>query len=164
MGTRRDIRKIDNGLKDHRYVLSIALYKSFARSPAYWIDLYCKSRPNVPLKWTGVLQWSFPRQGEQVEGYAVITDWRSPTQAAEWIEARADKKIDEGWLYHSLEVDPLFKSHAIVDYVEEATKKWDKGSQTKTGSRQRFPRPPKTKTKAERFRELQKKRKAKAEW
>jgi len=163
---RRDISKIDNDLKDARYVLSVALYKSFAQSPAYWVDLYCKARSNQPMKWIGVLQWSFPRQGEVVESHVVVNDFRSPTQAAEWVEARADKKIDENWLFHSIEVDPLFKTHAIVDYVEESAKKWSKGTEPpkKVAPKQNYPKPPKPKTKAERFQELQKKRRAKAEW
>lgn len=167
MGTRRDISKIDEDLKGARYVLSVALYKSFARSPAYWVDLYCKPKPNQPLRWVGVLQWGFPRQGEKVEGHAVVNDFMSPTQAAEWVESRADKKIDDGWLFHSIEVGPLFKTHAIVDYVEESAKKWTKPGNKPPAPRQNYQKPPqpkKPKTKAERFQELQKKRRAKAEW
>lgn len=168
MGTRRDIRQIEPELKDAKYVLSVALHKSFARSPAYWIDLYCvSSSSGKPPRWKALVQWSFVRQGEHVEGHSDPTTFHSPTQAAEWVEKRTDKKLQESWLFYGLEIDPLFKSHAIVDYVSESVKMWTKEEQPKVTEKppaQAYPQPKRPKTKAERFQELQRRRKAKAEW
>ena len=167
MGKRRDIREVEAELKDTQYVLSVALHK-FA-SPAYWVDLYCASKPGQPPQYLALVQWNFPRQGEVVGGHSHPINFVSPTQAAAWVESRVDKKIDDGWKYHSLDIQDNFGKHGkhvIVAYLEEAAKKWTRGKAASTPKPNpaRVASSPKIKTRKERFFELQKKRKAKAEW
>jgi len=163
---RRDIRKVDAKLKHTRYVLSVALYKF--KSPAYWVDLYCSSssNPGQPSQYWALVQWSFPRQDEVVEGHSDPINFVSRTQAAAWIESRVDRKIDDGWKYHSLDIQDAFDKSTIVDYVEESAKKWIKGKAATVSKPEpiQVANSPKIKTRKERFLELQKKRKAKAEW
>lgn len=166
MGTRRDIRQIEPELKGMNFVLSVALFKSFARSPAYWVDLYQLPRKNRPAQWCVAVQWHFVRKGEVCEGHTPGDVYNTATQAAQALERRVDKKITEdGWLFYGLDIDGQYQKHAIVDYVSESVKMWTREKKPKVTVSKRQPAPKKrVKTQAERFQAAQRKRKAKAEW
>jgi len=155
-------------LKGTELVLSVALQKSFARRPAYWVDVYCQPRSKLPDQYFVALQWSFKRQTEVIEGHFVKAGPQlAVATTAAVVQEQLETKVNEKWIIKGTQVDPKFRGKPIVQQVGRvvdltAAKGTDNGQATPELVVEE--RHEVAKSRAERFQEKQAERRAKAEW
>ena len=159
---RKDLTKVDHKLMgNHKLIAYVALERSFARKPSYWVELYQHTGPAELYQ--VAIQWSFPRKGEKVEGHSLGAKLVFKTALSN-MHDRISLKLDSDWLVSHLSIAdgvPTSVAKKLDKWYEKLPKRKDSIGSTTSPVKVEKQKP---KTQAERFRELQRKRKAKAEW
>jgi len=162
---RRDLRPINDKLKHDPncvFVVSVALAKSFARKPAYWLDIYHSLYSAWGKAWFVGRQWSFQRDNQDITGEVVSHRFGTSGQALGMLQELLATKLSEGWKVHEVINGPVT--------VEEETKLVESihnlavGLPTSTALVKVAITTNKPMTRAERMKELQNKRKVKSPW
>lgn len=164
----RDLRLVEDKLKGLgcRFIGTLGLAKSFARRPAYWLDLYHDPRSKWGDGWFVARQWSFQRDGTLVEGQTVSHRFGTPGQAMESMKELLQEKLDKQWKLHEIK---QCAEHSSLSQMEETAFKLIHGmaSQMEPGQVQAkvgAPAEAPPQNRAERMKSLQRKRQAKSEW
>lgn len=165
-----EVRDLDEHCKKLRHgvcLVTCSFMKSFARRPAYWLEIY-----KVPTKkhssYIVARQWSFIRDGETVEGETLSAAYFSLNQATDHLAKLAQKKLEDNWIFHEPAIVPstvqgsdlqLIRNllSAVGTFINAQTL----GTSATVKATTKSPDP---KTRAERFEAARKKRQAKAEW
>lgn len=166
----RDLRALDKSLQSPTcvLVLSLGLAKSFAKRAAYWFDIYHNTETNL---WFVCRQWSFTKTNNTMEGHRVSPALRTAQKAYEvFCEFLQDKM--SGWQIVNLAFDgntrqiPLDEM-TLINQVRDLTRDpvgvmgvvGRKPSVQLSVQGVTVPKP-----RAAHLKELQTKRKAKAQW
>lgn len=167
----RDLRGVDDHeLRDKlrgpdcKHVATIGLAKSFARRSAYWLDLYHAPKSKWGDAWFVARQWSFTRDGTTVEGQTVSRRHGTPAIAGTDLQALLQEKLDKGWKIHEtvqvdkegfdqVDIAAFAMITRLVGVMETGTVQ-EKVVESKAVAKNR----------AERLRDMQRKRQAKADW
>jgi hypothetical protein len=142
-------------------VASLGLTKSFSRKPAYWLEIYHSPKGKWGNSWYVARQWSFTKDGQVVEGQTLSNRFSVALSAIEHLRELLQKKLGENWNVHNLTFDSAREipknEMTVINVLKELAK--DKAELLEV------PSPPVVvETRATRIKNLQSKRKAKAQW
>ena len=166
---RQALEYVDSSLRGGTLIFSLPLRRDFARKPAYWVEIYRTNVPNTKyVRYDVAKQWGFYKKDtkETVQDSTVIRA-ASFTAALSMMKGIAATKMNSGWIIVDDTVDAPVLSPTIEESVAIAAymTNWLEGHEEKEQvevikkslKKEELPRPLK-------FKEAQRKRKAKAEW
>lgn len=166
---RQNLVAVKNEVRGGVLVFSAALRKNFARKPAYWVEVYRVQRGPSNV-YVVAKQWGFVKsEGEKVQDSSCSKAIPNIKSAMKYVGKVLQAKVDAGWMMCEEEfnasppsVNPQGDENQIIMLF---CQDWENGLGIKqaTQTKKRITKQ-KPKTPAEKFKDAQQKRKAKAEW
>lgn len=152
----RDLSKTELKLKNNELIFRLALNKSFAPNPAYWIEVYKLISSDVFI-YTIARQWNFTRKKEEVSGESISRKFTTLQQTIGTLDSIINKKVfQDKWIIHNVWISQnIYEHDHFSDWIKIIQNSKDKVITEN---------PIKKLSLSDRFYELQKKRKRKAEW
>lgn len=165
---RRNLQKHHQNLRNSELIFSIPLRRDFARRPAYWVEIYRTNHPAAKFnRYFMARQWGFVKKesGEKIQDDTVHDPVMNLGDALTKAKVALDAKIEAGWLKCDDQYDqspPVLcptkeEKSTIASYTADWDGDFDHTLKKMNIQKEDLPRSVK-------FKEAQKKRKAKAEW
>jgi hypothetical protein len=164
---RRNLEEVKRELRGGVLIFTCALRKDFARKPAYWIEIYRVPR-GPAVVYVAAKQWGFMKSGgEKVQDAACSNTLLSMKSAMNYVAKALEAKIEAGWMMCEEEFDSsppaTDPQGAEVSAIQMFCHDWENKQTLPKQHRTKVTRQ-KPKTPAEKFKDAQQKRRAKAEW
>ena len=169
---RRDLTKELPALKNAECLLTLSLMKSFAKKPAYWIEIYKYPDVNATEMFCIALQWSFSREGKPVTGQVAKRSRASLHRTCDLLFDDTVKKLDDSWLVSGpalVHTSDQREQRAISNILHQLGK-WVSNRnlgfsvEIDTDVEMNVSAPSRALSRAEKFEQAEKRRRAKAEW
>jgi hypothetical protein len=167
---RRDLTLHDPLLSGGTCLLTLSFEKSFARKPAYWLEVYCVPAPKKTSAYFFTRQWNFVRDGENVVEHAPGRRNFSLPTACEEFRRIAQQKLSENWVISGpaiVDAEASTSEQHCVNNMLTSLGTWINTNDLGVDSEAQavnVSEPVQLRTRAERFSAAEKKRKAKAVW
>lgn len=168
---RRDLTLVDKTLSGGKCLLTLSFEKSFARKPAYWLEIYRVPVRAAVTSYIFIRQWSFVRDGENVIGHAPGRRDFSLTVACEALLKIAQQKLEKNWILAGpamIDKEAAISELHGVNNMLTQLGTWINNNELGVDSEAQGvnvdTEPVDPKSRVERFEVAEKKRRAKAKW